>query len=882
MATYRLQLSPAFGFAQASACVPYLKRLGITHLYLSPITEARPGSLHGYDVVDHNTVRAELGGALQLQLLLGAVRQNKLKVILDIVPNHAGVGPQNTRFEDVLTYGPHSPYARYFDIDWQPLKPELHQRVLLPFLANNYGDVLAAGEIDIRLASGRLYAAYRNGRFALQPATYGPVLQAMLPHAALKDSERKAVAALALQLQGWQVPDHARGEELIKGLHGLLSDAQFAAAWKPLPAAVLHTLLETQYWRLCNWRNSGEEINYRRFFNANDLIGLRVEEPRVFTATHRLVKEMICDPVVEGLRIDHVDGLNDPQMYLERLRTLGAKHVWVEKVLAPGEILPEAWPVDGTTGYEFGADVAALLVHPGGRRPLSRLYRRYVREGLSFAEEAHRSKRLVMSTELAAELQRLAHALDRMSETDFRTRDYTLQVLRDAIMEVIAALPRPRTYLPHAAQEAGRVIHQAVQGAIRRNPASDPGAYRFIGKMLHSAAHNSQALAWVTRFQQYSAPVAAQGVDKTAALRYHRLLALNDVGCDLAGFGMPARSFHHRAQARHRRQPNNLLATQTHVHKFGEDLRTRLAVLSELPEAWGACLRALHATSKPYRTRKGPGRQDMYCFFQHLVAQWDPNDATLPERLCRHLMHVARCAKRYTSWTHPNAAYESALRGFVLGTAADSQVAEAIGPLAAQVARFGMCNSISQLVLKCTTPGVPDFFSGAEQLQLGVGDSEVATQVDFAACDRALSELADLLTAPTPAALEQLLDRAPGAAKMYLTARLLRLRQTHPDLATEAYHPLEVQGPRRGHVLAFRRGDWLVAVPRFFASLQKLGGWGATQVRLPPAWKSGRFRDGLTGASVSCPSGSGSGSGSGSSLLMRELPLPWAVLRWER
>ena len=741
--------------------------------------------------------------------------------------------------------------------------------MLLPFLARNYGDALAAGEIDLRLASGRLYAVYAQGRYALRPNSYAAVLQAVLPRLNMKESERQAVAALAHELGSWQPPDRARGEDLIKMLHGLLSDAQFAAAWQPFPAANLHTLLEEQSWRLSNWRNSAEEINYRRFFNANDMIGLRVEEPRVFTATHRLVKELLCDPVIDGLRIDHVDGLNDPHTYLERLRTLGAKHVWVEKALAPAENVPSEWPVDGTTGYEFGAEMAALFSHPGGRRPLGRLYRRYVREATSFAAEAHRSKRLVMSTELHAELQRLAHELDRVSETDFRTRDYTLQALRDAIMEVIAALPRPRTYLPHGAQEAGRVIHQAVQAAIRRNPASDPGAYRFIGKMLNAASHNTRALAWVTRFQQYSAPVAVQGVENTAAFRYHRLLALGDVGSDPRGFGLTARGFHHRAQVRHRKQPQNLLATQTHVHKYGEDLRMRLAVLSELPDAWNACLRTLHTVSKPYRGRKGPNRHDMYCFFQHLVAQWDPDDAGLPERLSRAMRHVARCAKRSTSWTHPNIGYEDALQAFVLGAAADAQVAEVIEPLAAQVARYGLCNSISQLVLKCTTPGVPDFFSGAETLQLGVPDRDSASVVNFAACERTLTELSALVTTPDAGAIETLLASAPGTAKMFFTARLLRLRHTHADLHQQAYHALEVQGPRRGHVVAFRRGDWVVVVPRFFASLQKLGGWGETQVRLPPEWNSGRLREELTGAAVGCTE----------ALMLRDLPLPWGVLR---
>lgn len=839
---------------------------------LSPITEARPGSLHGYDVVDPNTVSTELGGALQLQLLLGAARQHKLKVVLDIVPNHAGMGPQNSRFEDVLTYGPHSPYARYFDIAWEPLKPELQHRLLLPFLARNYGDALAAGEIEIQLASGRLYAAYAQGRYALGPASYGPVLRAVLPRLQMAAAERKTLADLADQLQAWRPPDHAQGEDLIKMLHGLVSDAQFAAAWEPLPTATLHALLEDQAWRLSNWRNSSEEVNYRRYFNANDLIALRVEEPRVFTATHRLVKELLCDPTIDGLRVDHIDGLNDPHMYLERLRTLGAKHVWVDKPLAPGEDIPAEWPVDGTTGCEFGAEVAALLCHPSGRRPLARLHRRYVREATSFAAEAHRSKRLVMSTELHAELQRLAHELDRVSETDFRTRDYTLQTLRDAIMEVIAALPRARTYLPNGAQEAGRAIHQAVQGAIRRNPASDPGAYRFIGRMLHAATENSRALAWATRFQQYSAPVAAQGVDNTAAYRYPRLLALTDMGSDPRGFGLSARAFHLRAQARHRKRPGNLLATQTRVHKYGEDLRMRLAVLSELPDAWAACLRALHAVSKRHRTQAAPGRHDMYAFFQLLVAQWDSSDAALPDRLSRAMRHVSRCAKRNTSDTHPNIAYEDALQRFVLQATADDQVAEAIAPLAAQVARYGLCNSISQLLLKCAAPGLPHFFCGSEHLQLGITDLAAPTVVNFAACDQALGELSALVATPTAAAVENLLATAPGTAKLFFTARLLRLCQAHAGLQEAGYHPLEVQGPRRGHLVAFQRGDWVVVVPRFFASLQKHGGWGETQVRLPPSWQSGRLREELTGAAVGCTE----------ALMLRNLPLPWGVLRLEK
>lgn len=551
-ATYRLQLEPTFGFHQVRALIPYLQRLGISHLYLSPVTEAPLGSSHGYDVVDHNALRQELGGEDGFEALREACVTAGLAIVLDFVPNHAGVGPTNIYWQDVLCYGPHSTYATYFDVDWAPLKPELEEKLLLPFLGCPYGQALDGNEISVVWQDGRLAGAYFDHRFALRPESYATVLEELLPALERTDSYWEAKELLeAYSTIGADERD--RAEALRERFAALAQHVPLTEVLTQFGGLKLHELLEQQFWRLSYWKTAGYEINYRRFFDINGLVALRMEEPEVFFDAHRLLGNLLRREGVAGVRIDHVDGLVDPHSYLQRLRELGARQIWVEKILAPGEILPPEWPVEGTTGYEFLNDVLRLMNYPEGAVALDRVYRRVVGNDTSYADTVVACKRLVIATKLSADLSRLGYELDRLSEADYRTRDFTLGALTEALTEVIAAIGRYRTYLPHHAEEATRVIKEAVQAGQRRNPAFEPLAYSFIREVLLYAIREDlveQRAAWVGRFQQYTAPVAAKGVEDTAFYRYVRHIALNEVGGEPDRFSDRPEVFHAHARFR--------------------------------------------------------------------------------------------------------------------------------------------------------------------------------------------------------------------------------------------------------------------------------------------------------------------------------------------
>jgi len=858
-ATYRLQLTPTFGFAEVRSLLPYFQRLGISHLYLSPITEARPGSLHGYDVTDHNQIRQELGGREEFLNLLNEAKALGLGLILDFVPNHMAVGYANPLWQDVLTYGPYSPYSSFFDIDWHPLKPELEDKILLPQLGAPYGEALDRGELQLGFEAGRFLIAYYDHRIPLTPLSYPLLFQEFLSslerqeiywelkalsevYAALTPSDREQAEALRPRLEALvaQVPP-----ELLQSVQG--------------PA--LHQLLERQYWRLAYWKTAGDEINYRRFFDINDLVALRMEVPEVFWVTHRLLGELLALGV-EGVRIDHLDGLFDPAGYLKQLRALGASRIWVEKILAPGEILPESWEVEGTTGYEFLNDVMGLLLDPRGEIPLDRLYRRFV-GGASYAEEAYSSRQLVMRTSLSGELFRLAYSLDRLSEADYHTRDYTLEGIREALSELIAVFPRYRTYLPEELETAQALLQEVLRQALARNPASEPSVYGFIAQVLLGRLRSDLAAegqAWTGRFQQYTAPVAAKGLEDTAFYRYARLSALCEVGGDPERFGLSPQAFHARARYRAFRRPNNLLATATHDHKRGEDTRARLLVLAELPEAWGRTLSSLSRLARKHRGPHGPSAGDEYLFAQTLLALWGAPD--LEERLVAYMVKAAREAKLHTSWLQPNPDYERDLERFVRGMLQEPNLPQLLG-LAHLMARHGFTNSLSQLLLKLTTPGIPDFYQGTELLALSLVDPDNRQPVDFELRAKLLLDLEDDLRQPQVERVAAWYAAREPKLKLYVMARLLRFRREHPHLFSGSYRPLETPE----HLFAFIREHeserLLVWVPRFPAHLEASGGYGELSLPRLPDWPP-LWEDLLTGVHTAP--------------LPSQLPLPFAVL----
>ena len=871
-ATYRLQLRPEFGFAEAEAVVPYVARLGASHLYLSPITEARAGSTHGYDVVDHNRVSEALGGRAGFDRLAAACAAHGLGIVLDWVPNHAGVGPRNWAWQDVLAFGEHSEYAGHFDVDWDPLKPGLRGKVLLPFLGAPYGEALDAGEIGLAYDDGRFYATYYDDRFALSPSTYADLLDA-----ALGAHEREDVyfdlKALADAYRGVAPDEVEKAGALRLRLLTLADRADVAAGLGSFAGDALHALLERQAWRLASWKTAGHEINYRRFFDINGLVALRMEEPEVFWESHRLLGELLTLEPVVGVRVDHVDGMFDPHGYLEALRELGAQHVWVEKILAPGEALPDDWCTEGTTGYESMNDLAHLGLDADGLAALDGVWRRSVPDAPSWDDTAYQSKRLVMDTSLPGELVRLATGLNRISELDYRTRDFTLGALREALVEVVAAYDRYRTYLPHGAAEARAVAAEAVARAKARNPAAEPSVYDFVGRAVSGEAAEAappdlagRLQAWAGRFQQYTAPVAAKGVEDTAFYRYARLLALNEVGGEPDHGALAPGDFHGRNAARAERYPRGLVATATHDHKRGEDTRARLVALASAADDWGGAVDALDRATADLRGERGPSALDRYVVYQTLAALWAPPPsqdagayrADLADRLWGYVQKAAREAKLSTSWINPDAAYEADLEAFVRGAVASGAVAEALAPLAERLAALGARHTLTQTVLKLTVPGVPDLYQGTERLDLSLVDPDNRRPVDYAERAATLDRLGPLLDAPEPDAVRDVL--AGADAKPYVTARLLRLRRAHPALFEGGYRPVEVEGD--GWV-AFERASGddaaVVVVPRTPtappAAAVRLGG---------AAWS-----DWLTGARVGAEGGA---------VRTDALPTPWAVL----
>lgn len=866
--TYRLQLSPEFTFRDAEAILPYLHRLGISHLYLSPVSEATPGSTHGYDVTDHNAIREDLGGREGFERLELKAREFGLGIIIDFVPNHAGVGPENAYWQDVLAYGPHSLYASYFDIDWTPLKPELQEKILLPFLGSPYGDVFDRGEIGLTYLDGRFYATYFDHRFALAPATYryvlGPALEGYErtePYWDLRDLQR-AYADL-------EPNNRQKAETLRPRLISFMQRIDADAICNAISGKQLHDVLERQHWRLSYWKTAGHEINYRRFFDINGLVGLRMEDDQVFWEAHRLLGEIFLMEGVTGVRIDHVDGLFDPHKYLSALKDLGGKMIWVEKILAPGETLPEAWPVEGTTGYEFLNDVTGLFFDPESRVTLERIYRRFVPRALTFEDTVYRAKRDVMGSTLSSELFRLAYELDRLSEADYHTRDFTLEGLREALAEVVASVDRYRTYLPHDPEEAQLVIQRAVHLARQRNPATEPTVYEFIERVILGEVREDlkkPARAWVGRFQQYTAPVAAKGVEDTAFYRYFLLPALNEVGGEPDEFGRSLHAFHSRQRFRALRYPYSLLPSSTHDHKRGEETRLRMAAISELPDEWEEVAAHLAQLAEPFRTENVPARSEQYLFFQTLVSLWHgANPESLADRLWEYSLKAARERKLRTSWIHQNESYEKALEAFIRNLTADPSVAEVAGPFAEKLARYGFHNAISETIIKCTSPGVPDTYQGAELADLSLVDPDNRRPVDYDVRARILDEL------DSGARLADWLDAYDDRAKLGIISRLLRLRSEKHDTFFGSYLPIDAEGRDADQYVAYARlseesdDAVIVIVPRFSGRWQTPpeASFALNEDRL-----RGTYRDLLSEQEVRLDA----------SVEAATLPLRWAVL----
>lgn len=913
--TYRLQLNSCFGFRQAAALVPYLSRLGASHVYCSPYLKARAGSPHGYDVIDHNQLNPEIGSREDFEAFVAALRVHGMGHILDIVPNHVGVlGTDNAWWNDVLENGEASLFADFFDIEWQPAAAPLAGKVLIPILTCSYGEALEQGELGIRFERGRgcFVVCYQDHVLPLSPRSYPRILDdALGPETddAMTDADRNELQSLVTAFGNLPprrgapasaIRDRHRDKEIHKRRLAQLCDSSPACA-RRIEAALqtlagvpgepesfngLHAILEAQAYRLAYWRVAADEINYRRFFDINDLAALRMENAPVFEATHRLVLDLVAARQLDGLRIDHVDGLLDPRRYFERLQQRAAAllatpfattandelplYVVVEKILAPHERLPGSWKVHGTTGYDFANSVNGLFIEPGAVRRIGRFWHSFTGAQDEWPDVAYESRRLVLHTALASELTVLANELARIAQANWHTRDYTLTTLREALAAIMASFPVYRTYTEEAASDTGRrYVDWAVAQAKRRSPAADQTIFDFVRTALlgeapgrASPALCGQVLAFARRAQQLTGPVNAKGVEDTAFYRYTRFVALNEVGGDPGAPGGGVQAFHRANAQRAERWPHGMLASSTHDSKRSEDVRARLNVLSEIPGEWRLAVRRWSRLNRSRSVRvddlPAPSRADEFLLYQTLVGTWPtemPDESALAayrERIEQYMLKAIREAKLRTSWLNPNQPYEAAVVQFVraLLSGPDGNLfLEALQELVLRVAPAGRWNSLAQLLCKLTAPGVPDIYQGNELWDFSLVDPDNRRPVDFAQRMRLLAEMESTAGrgADGRELLRSLLESPEdGRCKLFLTWRTLRHRAQHDELFRHgSYVPLAPHGNRAGNLITYARctaGDALIVVaPRLTAKLTGGRGgapvgeepWGDTTIRLP-------------------------------------------------
>jgi (1->4)-alpha-D-glucan 1-alpha-D-glucosylmutase len=899
-ATYRLQFHKGFGFSDAAALAPYLARLGISHVYASPYLKARPGSTHGYDIVDHLRLNPELGDDAAFTDMVAAFRDNGLGEVLDFVPNHMGVGgADNLWWQDVLQWGANSDYAGWFDIDWDPDPRFLRGKLLIPFLGDQYGAVLESGQLVLRFdpdAGDFAVWAYDTHKLPICPLHYERVLGNTHP---MLEQLGDAFSGLP----NWHPRIARRAQDLMAelvelvredvGVRQAVDDAVARLngepgrldTWRELDA-----LIQDQHWRPAHFRVAADDINYRRFFNINELAGLRMELPELFDHAHGLVFDLLRDGTLDGLRIDHVDGLLDPKGYLKRLREQAPRpfYLVVEKILARHENLPDDWPVEGTTGYEFANLVLALMVDPASEEAFSQCYSEFAGTSVPFSEIVRDCKIRIMSNEMASELNVLARDAARVARQNPRTADFTRNILQRGLKEIVACFPVYRTYVDGTAapSEADRRdLEWAVTQARRNETDVDASVFDFLTKLLstdlvaqpRSGFSRQSVFRLAMRVQQYSGPVMAKGLEDTAFYRYNRFVALNEVGGHPDHFGTTMDLFHKTISRRAARSPHAMLGTSTHDTKRGEDVRARLAVLSEMPEEWR---RQVNMWSRILRARNGdvegsgpPDRNDEYLFYQLLLGAW-PAELTgvaapdadqtgaFAERLSAAMVKSIREAKVHSTWASPNNAYEDAAQNFIrmsLEVSRPNAFLDSFLPFQEKVARLGYRNTLLQTVLKLTLPGMPDIYQGAELWDLSLVDPDNRRPVDYDLRSLLLAETMSALERNRPEALRGMLeDWRDGRLKLALTAGLLEERRMHPSLFSDGnYEPLNASGCKADHVCAFARTieerTLIVVAARFPARIEAAGDWDETDIPCPPG--RGRWRDLFSGQMIDATPG---------------------------
>jgi len=866
LATYRLQLHQGFDFDDAAAVAEYLAGLGVSHLYLSPVLQAAKGSTHGYDVVDSSRLSDELGGERGWQALLEASRRVGLGRLVDVVPNHMAItGPENVWWWDVLQNGASSVYASYFDVEWHP-EAAAHDQVLLPILGDHYGRELDAGRIEVRRRGGQFVFAYFDHLMPVNPRSLDTVLaraairllvggelapRAQLEHLATALGRLPSASSTDRD----SVAERHRDKEILAArLAELAADHPEVAAAIDAEVAELNAspdaldaLLARQNYRLAWWRTASEELDYRRFFDINDLAAIRVEEPQVFADSHRLPLRWLQAGDVDGLRIDHVDGLWDPAQYLRRLAG-AAPGAWVvvEKILESTEQLPADWSAAGTTGYEWLAMVDGVCTDAGGAGVLESAYRSFSGETAPYDELVAQAKFEVLGGSMATDLSRLVERLVALSRRHRRYRDYTRRDLYDVLSEVVAAFPVYRTYVAGtggADATDAAVLEEVGQRARQRRPDLDGELLEFVLAVLAGDVDGAEERAFAGRVQQLTGPVMAKAVEDTAFYRHVALVSRNEVGGDPGSPPVDPAEYHRRAQLHQVEHPYGLLATSTHDTKRSEDVRARIAVLAEIPDEWAALVQrwaTLPRPGRPEAGRSGIDPSTEWLLYQTVFGAWPIGG----DRLVAYLEKATREAKVFTSWTDPHPPYEDAVRDFALACLDDDGFVTDIEGLVSRLRQFGWSNGLTTKLLTLTGPGVPDLYQGSELWDLSLVDPDNRRPVDYGVRRALLDRVGGI---PVAQLWEK--EDGDGATKLAVVRAALAVRAEQPAAfgagSAGRYQALTGQGGAATHLLATQRGDKVIALgSRLPLGLARRGGWGDTALTLPPGRWSGRLGPG--------------------------------------
>jgi (1->4)-alpha-D-glucan 1-alpha-D-glucosylmutase len=915
--TYRLQFNRHFTFAQAREIVPYLDALGVSDMYASPYFQARAESLHGYDITDHNKLNAAIGSREEYDSWIGELHARGMGQVLDFVPNHMGIGePLNQWWMDVLENGPSSIYARYFDIDWRPIKSDLHDKVLLPILGDQYGRVLERGELKVHFADGAFYLTYFDHRLPIAPGTYRYIIELALENLVEHRNEdfyaelQSILTALEYlprrtDIDPERIEERTREKEIIKRrlerrsqeapqVQEAIGKALEQINGRPGDARSfdrLDELLNAQSYRLAFWRVAAEEINYRRFFDVNDLAAIRMEVPEVFDATHKLLLELVAAGAVTGLRVDHPDGLYLPREYFEQLQRCCAKalgiplpkdgraiYMIVEKILTGSERLPKDWPVHGTTGYDFTNQATQLLVDASAETAITNTFRRFIGHSTHFGHLVYAKKRQVMRLALANDVNVLGNMVDRLSEQNRWYRDFTLQALGRAVRETIACFPVYRTYLAPGrpvSDEDRHVIERAISAAKRRNPGIEGSVFNFLQDILlfrfpdnldeQARAEHTQ---FVLKFQQSTSPIMAKGLEDTVFYIFNRLAALNEVGGEPQQFGIGLDAFHQRNQDRLRDWPATLLATSTHDTKRSEDVRARMVAISEIPQLWGRSIQRWRTVNRRWKKRvdelDAPDPNEEYLLYQTLLGTWPVDGRGAAEkvapteyvqRIQNYMRKALNEAKINTSWVQPNEEWLAAMHDFIakiLEPSSKNKFPPSFFPVVEEIARLGAINSLTQTLLKLTSPGVPDIYQGNDIWDFSLVDPDNRRPVDY----NQRRAMLDTLAKAKP---EELWQNWPdGGIKLFLTQRLLRFRKENMDLFRQGnYLPLNAAGAFSDSCVSFAResGDkWIIVVaPRLSSRVgfPPVGEkWKDTMIDLPETLAPTNAREIFTGREI--------------------------------